>query len=42
VLFDNHPHGTFIRGKWKGQGTSKTDIPSDKLIVELLENLRPN
>lgn len=38
VLFDNHPHGTFIRGKWEGQGVSKTEIPSDKLIIELLEN----
>lgn len=37
VLFENHPHGTFIRGMWEGQGTSKTEIPSDKLIIELLE-----
>jgi hypothetical protein len=38
VLFDNHPHGNFIRGKWEGQGASKTELPSDKLITELLEN----
>ena len=38
VLFENHPHGTFIKGKWEGQGASKTEIPSDKLILELLEN----
>lgn len=38
VLFENHPHGTYIKGKWEGQGTSKTEIPSDKLIIELLEN----
>lgn len=38
VLFENHPRGAFIRGKWEGQGASKTEIPSDKLIVELLEN----
>lgn len=38
VLFDNHPHGNFIKGKWEGQGASKTEIPSDKLIIELLEN----
>lgn len=37
VLFDNHPHGVFIKGKWEGQGASKTEIPSDKLIVEMLE-----
>jgi len=38
VLLENHPHGTFIKGKWDGQGASKTEIPSDKLIIELLEN----
>lgn len=37
VLFENHPHGAFVKGKWEGQGTSKTEIPSDKLIIELLE-----
>ena len=38
VLFENHPQGTFIKGKWEGQGASKTEVPSDKLIIELLEN----
>jgi hypothetical protein len=38
VLFENHPRGAFIKGKWEGHGTSKTEIPSDKLIIELLEN----
>lgn len=38
VLFENHPHGTFIKGKWEGQAASKTEIPSDRLIIELLEN----
>lgn len=37
VLFANHPHGNYIRGKWEGQGSAKTDIPSDLLIIELLE-----
>lgn len=36
LLFDKHPHGKFIRGKWEGMGAAKTDIPSDKLILELL------
>lgn len=36
MLFDRHPHGTFIKGKWEGMGASKTDIPSDQLILELL------
>ena len=38
ILFDRHPHGTYIKGKWEGMGAAKTDIPSDRLIVELLEN----
>lgn len=38
VLFENHPHGNFIKGKWDGQGASKTEVPSDKLILELLEH----
>lgn len=38
LLFERHPHGNYIKGKWEGMGGSKTDIPSDKLILELLEN----
>lgn len=26
VLFENHPYGTFIKGKWDGQCASKTEI----------------
>ncbi|WP_199232438.1 DUF499 domain-containing protein [Azospirillum sp. TSH20] len=37
LLFERHPHGTYIKGKWEGMGAAKTDIPSDKLILELLE-----
>ena len=37
LLFERHPHGTYIKGKWEGMGASKTDVPSDKLILELLE-----
>ena len=37
LLFERHPHGTYIKGKWEGLGASRTDVPSDKLIVELLE-----
>jgi hypothetical protein len=37
LLFERHPHGTYIRGKWEGMAESKTDIPSDQLIIELLE-----
>jgi hypothetical protein len=38
VLFEGHPYGTYIRGNWEGQGASRTEIPSDRLIIELLEN----
>ena len=38
LLFERHPHGTYIKGKWEGMGAAKTDIPSDKLILELLEH----
>ena len=38
LLFENHPNGTYIKGKWEGMGEAKTDIPSDKLIIELLQN----
>jgi hypothetical protein len=36
-LFDQHPHGDFIRGKWEGLGDKKTDVPPDNLILELLQ-----
>jgi uncharacterized protein DUF499 len=37
LLFENHPNGTYIQGKWEGQGDKKTDIPSYDLILELLQ-----
>src|SRR5690606_30218537 len=37
VLFENHPHGTFIKGKREGPGPSKPAPPSDTLSTELLE-----
>lgn len=38
LLFERHPHGSFIRGKWEGMGAAKTDVPSDQLILELLQH----
>ncbi|WP_176314319.1 DUF499 domain-containing protein [Burkholderia vietnamiensis] len=38
LLFEQHPHGAYIRGKWEGMGAAKTDIPSDQLILELLRH----
>ena len=37
LLFERHPYGPYIKGKWEGMGAAKTDIPSDKLILELLQ-----
>ncbi|MFP7300100.1 DUF499 domain-containing protein [Neobacillus niacini] len=37
ILLDYHPHGTFIRGKWEGQGDRKTDVLGYDLVVEMLE-----
>lgn len=38
LLFDNHPKGEFIRGKWQGDGKRQTNVPSDALILELLQH----
>lgn len=38
LLFERHPHGTYIKGKWEGMGASKTDVPSDELILEMLQH----
>ena len=38
LLLERHPHGDYIKGKWEGMGAAKTDIPSDKLILELLQH----
>jgi len=38
LLFERHPQGDYIKGKWEGMGAAKTDIPSDKLILELLQH----
>jgi hypothetical protein len=38
LLFERHPHGLYIKGKWEGMGAAKTDIPSDQLIIEMLRH----
>jgi len=38
ILLDHHPHGTYIRGKWEGQGDKKTDVLGYDLVLEMLEN----
>lgn len=38
LMFERHPHGAYIKGKWEGMGAAKTDIPSDQLILEMLRH----
>lgn len=38
LLFDLHPHGSYIRGKWEAQGELRTDIPGEKIVVELFKH----
>jgi hypothetical protein len=38
LLFERHPRGPYIKGKWEGMGAGKPDIPSDELIIELLRH----
>lgn len=35
LLFDNHPHGGYCRGKWEALGANKTDVPSDEILMEM-------
>ena len=37
LIFDNHPHGQYIRGKWEALGDKKPEIPSDQLMLELFQ-----
>lgn len=36
LLFDNHPEGKYIRGKWDALGEKKTEVPGYDLIMELV------
>jgi hypothetical protein len=38
LLFDRHPHGAEVRGMWKGHGEKQTDIPGEKLLLELFKH----
>lgn len=37
LLFDKHPEGTYIRGKWEGQGENRSEIPGTALLLEMLQ-----
>lgn len=38
LVFDRHPHGSYAKGKWEAQGDKRTDIPGDKLLLELFKH----
>ncbi len=38
LVFGRHPHGSYVRGKWEAQGDKRTDIPGDKLLIELFKH----
>ena len=35
VLFEQHPHGTYVEGMWNGMGDKKTYVPPHDLMVEM-------
>ena len=37
ILFERHPKGSYIKGKWEGMGASKTNLPSIDLLLELFK-----
>lgn len=38
LLFEQHPHGSYCKGKWESLGDSKTDVPSDEILLELFKH----
>ncbi len=38
LVLERHPHGNYIKGKWEAQGDKRTDIPGDKLLLELFKH----
>ena len=37
ILFEKHPKGAYIKGKWEALGEKKPDIPSYDLLVEMFQ-----
>lgn len=37
LLFEKHPEGNYIRGKWEGQGENKTEVPGTALLLEMFQ-----
>ncbi len=36
LIFERHPRGDYYRGSWERHGDRKTDVPSDKLLLDML------
>jgi hypothetical protein len=37
LLFDRHPKGDYIKGKWDSMGAGKTNLPSIDLLLEMFK-----
>jgi len=37
ILFDRHPQGQLVKGKWLGKGDAKANVPSLDLLVEMFQ-----
>lgn len=37
LLFEKHPQGQYIKGKWEGMGDKKPTVPSYNLLVEMFQ-----
>ena len=37
LLFDRHPKGSYIKGKWEAAGPGKTSVPSSDLLLEMFK-----
>jgi hypothetical protein len=37
ILFDRHPQGQLVKGKWLGKGDARTNVPSIDLLLEMFE-----
>lgn len=38
LLFEQHPHGGYCKGKWEALGDKKTDVPSDEILLEMFKH----
>jgi hypothetical protein len=38
ILFERHPQGQLVKGKWLGKGDAKTNVPSTDLLLEMFKS----